>query len=136
MDGLAFNKGNVLYGMSQGASQGGTNSLYTINQATGATTLVGSMGVANANSVGGLEISRKGVGYASFNGNLYRVDLGTGAATLIGSTGFDNISGLALVRTGGGGGGGGGGGVPEPGTWALLAGASLGLVALRRARRS
>lgn len=132
MDGLAFTKADVLYGMSQGVSQSGINSLYTINTTTGATTLVGSMGVANSSSVGGFEISRKGVAYATFNGNLYRVDLATGDATLIGNTGFSNLSGLAFVRTGGGG---GGGGVPEPGTWALLAGASAGLLALRRNRQ-
>lgn len=91
MDGLDFNGSGVLYGLSQG----GTN-LYTINQTTGATTLVGSTSLQLA-YLGGLTFTSDGTLYAVINDSLYTINAGTGAATLVGAIGYDNISGLTAV---------------------------------------
>jgi len=53
MDGLAFNAAGVLSGLEEGGA-----GLYTIDQVTGATTLVGSTGIAAGNIVGALPLTR------------------------------------------------------------------------------
>jgi hypothetical protein len=111
MDALAFDASDVLYGLSQSAVLGigsdPSTRLYTINQATGSATLVGSTGLTNF-STAGLAFDTNGDLYAAlglnggspFNGNgassLYRIDPTTGTATLIGSIGITGVSGLAF----------------------------------------
>jgi len=68
----------------------GTNDdLYTINPTTGATTLIGSMGVEMSDiaieNVGGVA-TMFGVSLAT-NSGLYTINMATGAATLIGNSG-------------------------------------------------
>ena len=126
MDGLAFSPGGVLYGISSN-----TSSLYTIDQTTGQTTLVGPLGVTATLGLGGLAFQATGQLFAAFNDELYGINPVTGAATLIGPFGFPDVSGIAFVtpafQTP----------VPEP-TSALLFG--IGLLVLyglrRRQRRS
>jgi len=70
---------------------GGASSLYTINLATGAATLVGGSS-AFADNLG---INGAGAAYALdgiFTDSLYSVNLATGAMTLIGNLGLGNIS--------------------------------------------
>jgi sugar lactone lactonase YvrE len=81
------------------ATNSGTDSLYTMNLATGATTLVGPLsGPTNPN----------GLAFAPDTGTMYLVDnstdtlytinLTTGAAAVIGSTGTGNLLGLAYIN--------------------------------------
>lgn len=93
MDGLDFNGSDVLYGISPS-----TDSLYTINQKTGATTLVevGATGFSSG-SYAGLTFTSDGTLYAAINNSLYTVESTTGAATLVGPIGFDKVSGLTAV---------------------------------------
>lgn len=94
-----------------------TDSLLTINQATGAATFVGTLGIS-ANAVGGMDFALDGSGlYIATNvGRIYEVDPATGAAgTLLGQLPF-NSSTIAAV--------------PEPAAVALLA--LLTLTAVRR----
>ena len=98
MDGLDFNGSNVLYGLKQSFSAPpGPYELYTINQATGATTLVGSTGVIATGTVGGLTFAPDGTLYAAINDNLYTVNPGTGTATLVGPIGYSGVCGLTAL---------------------------------------
>lgn len=76
--GLAFDAGNVLYAVLDTGPGGsiGADSLYTINTATGATTLIGATGLT----------SLQGLAFAS-SGKLYGWDIGIGLVTLDTTTG-------------------------------------------------
>jgi hypothetical protein len=129
--GLAFDSdSNVLYGAD------GT-SLYTIDTATGAATLVGITGISNS-SPGLAFDTESDILYLNVGGsdpnadNLYQVDTGTGLATLVGPNGPTEglgIMGLAFVPSVA---------VPEPATAPLLVIGTVGLVvwAYLRQRRS
>lgn len=127
MDGLAFDSAGVLYGLNQGAPNNG-NRLFTIDQATGATTLVGPLGVGNS-AVGGLAFAPDGSLFATLSdlapaavARLYMLDKSTGAATFVGNLGFDSVSGITFLTP-----------IPEPQAWLLL---SCGVVGLYLRRRS
>jgi hypothetical protein len=103
MDGLAFDNKNVLYGINESDVNSGIVSLWIIDPATAAITLVGPLGVGANENVAGLAFDSSGTLFAAINsGNstpslLYKVNKSTGAATLIGSIGFNDISGLAVL---------------------------------------
>ena len=125
MDGLAFDSAGVLYGLNQGASDGG-NKLYTIDQSTGATTLVGALGVGNS-AVGGLAFAPDGTLYATLSdlnpttAKLYKLDTSDGTASFVGNLAFDSVSGITFLSP-----------VPEPGTWMLLLAGCFTVLAMRR----
>ena len=121
MDGLDFSPTDVLYGLSQE-----TYNLYTINVATGATTLIGATGLTAATGFGGLAFRGDGVLFAIQGLDLYTINTATGVATLIGNSGFDKISGLTFLDVEAS-------SVPEPGSAMLLVcGAALLLVIGKR----
>jgi hypothetical protein len=92
-DGLAFNANEtVLYGIVS-PSFGSLSSLVTINQTTGANTLVGANGVALSTITNLANGKLFGVG---FDDVLYQINPTTGAATAVGSTGLPSLSGIAL----------------------------------------
>lgn len=125
MDGLAFGPGGILYGLSQGASDDG-NKLYTIDQASGATSLVGALGVGES-AVGGLAFARDGTLYATLSdlnptaARLYVLDVSNGAATFVGNLGFNSVSGITFLTP-----------IPEPQTYLLMVAGLALLSALRR----
>lgn len=121
MDGLDFDAFGTLFGINQSPASGGFVGLYTIDQAMGAATLVGSTGIT-VSSTAGLTFAPDGTLYAVIRDNLYSLDLSTGAATLSGSTGFTSVSGLTWL-------------VPEPSTLLLLA-PSLAWLAVRARRNT
>ncbi len=98
LDGLAFNSSNVLFGISQGATQ-----LVNVNQLTGTTTVVGNTGITMSSSLAGLDFDSNGNLFTAISGNattasfLYRVNPNNGLATLIGDIGFNGVSGLAFL---------------------------------------
>ena len=107
IEALAFDGNNVLYAINQ-PGLGIPVSLWTIDPATGAMSLVGSLGFAYAapsslhptgmvfDSSGNLFVSlNSGDGSYDQPSSLYRVNKSTGAATLIGPIGFNNVVGLA-----------------------------------------
>jgi hypothetical protein len=71
----------------------GTRSLYTLNLATGAATLVGAHGITDMFALGYHPPTDKLYGIAG-NGNLYSFNRNTGAATVVGPTGNLRINGL------------------------------------------
>lgn len=81
------------------ATNSGSDSLYTIDLATAAVTLVGALsGPTNPN---GLAYDPDaGIMYLVDNSTdaLYTLNLATGAATLVGSTGTGNLLGLAYIN--------------------------------------
>jgi len=92
-------------------------------------TTVGPLGI-DVLRANGFEIAPDGMAYAALTtdmgsslvSGLYRIDLATGQATMLGE--FNGtLSGLAVSP------------VPEPASWALMAGGSLLLAAARRRRR-
>jgi len=114
MDGLDFNSSDVLYGISDV-----TLALYTINQITGATTLVGDTGFDSTSRLSGLAFRSDDVLFGVINDNLYTINTGSGAATLVGAIGYDRVSGLTFV--------------PESrATFGLLGLAAMGLAGFRR----
>ena len=76
--GMAFSPTGTLYLFSRG-----TQSLYTIDTATGAATLVGKAGILAEDLTISLDGSR---GFVTADGALYSLNLSTGAATRIGAT--------------------------------------------------
>ncbi|MEO0972421.1 MAG: hypothetical protein AAFX85_04940, partial [Pseudomonadota bacterium] len=90
-DGLAFDASDVLFGLSQ------TGDIYTIDDATGAITLIGSIGISGA-STSGIAFASDGTLYAVIDTDLHEIDTATGAATLVGPTGLTSqLSGLAAL---------------------------------------
>ena len=124
-DGLDLSAGGTLYGVSQGFTN-----LYTINQVTGAATLIGPTGAPQgATPLAGLAFAPDGTLYAAnSSSNLYIINLVTGSATLVGGIGFDNISGLTFLDDAAA--------VPEPATLLLLGGGLVGGLARRRRRQN
>jgi hypothetical protein len=122
MDGLDFAPNGTLYGISQDMS------LYTIDPVTAGVTLVGPTGIGSIGPVLGFAIRQSDAAmYAAVGRSLYSIDSTTGQGTFIGVTGFDQITGLTFLEPGGG------SGIPEPSTWAMMAG-GLALVAMLRRR--
>ena len=78
---IAFSPSGQLYGI------GTDNNLYSINSATGASTLIGGSGTGT-DTVNALVFGRDGTLYAASTA-LYKVDTGTGAETMVG-TGFSD----------------------------------------------
>lgn len=126
-DGLAFSANGTLYALSQGPTKGDIKELYTVAPGTGVYTLVGSTGIVNSNTVGGLAFRADGTLFAAMNSNLYTLDTATGAASYIGAIGFDYVSGITFMDTGP---------VPLPGTLVLLGSGLLSLAGWRRIRKS
>jgi hypothetical protein len=103
LDGLAFDPGGTLYGLSQ--NRGGAFSLYTLNQVSGEPALVGHLGVNfpfNGGAVAGLAFAPNGDLFAGLGSQtesrLYRVNKATGVATLVGPVGFAGVSGLRFFN--------------------------------------
>lgn len=98
--GLAFNGPGVLYGLLVGPTP--TAELYTLDPATGATTLVGDT-LQSGYNYGGLAFDQAGNLYAALSqlglpgtSTLFKLDPTTGSATLIGNIGFANVTGLSF----------------------------------------
>lgn len=116
---------DTLYGLSQGTS----SDLYTIDTATGATTLVGLSNI-NTGFLAGLTFDSNGALFAiTFGGDLYSVNPLNGAASLLGNTGLTAVSGLtaldALQPEP----------VPEPASIALLGIGAIGMCGGLRLRK-
>jgi hypothetical protein len=122
IDGLAFDSADVLYGLIQGGA-----TLVTINQATGALTVVGPTGLGGSAVLGGLAFlddQLYAVLSTSTASALYTLDPGTGLATLVGDVGIGGVSGIAFLDTTQ---------APEPASL-LLVGFGLAVAAGRRLR--
>jgi hypothetical protein len=90
----------VLYGLTTNDGPNPEKSLITVNPATGAAALIGSIG---ANAAGDMAFSPSGVLYAwqRSGGNLVTISLTTGAATVVGPTGAPFVGGGAVSFVGG-----------------------------------
>ena len=111
LDGLAMDADGTLYGLNQ--NNGSPFTLYRVNTNTGATTLVGSLGItfpSLGGAVAGLAFAPNGTPFAALGNpsesRFYRINKFTGAATLIGSVGFRGVSGVRFF-------------VPPPGPLAI-----------------
>lgn len=99
-----------------------TDSLYTLNRANGAMTLIGAMaGTILPNSLAFNHDTNIMYMTDTSTDSLYTLNLATGAPTLIGSTGVGNLQGMVYINP-----------VPEPGTIAVL---GLGVLALAIRKR-
>jgi hypothetical protein len=98
LGGLAFDPASVLYALADDGTK-----LYTINQATGALTLVGNTTLAIPGiNCEGLAFDASGKLFAALSvgagpSSLYSLNPATGVATLIGPIGFGGIGGLSFV---------------------------------------
>jgi sugar lactone lactonase YvrE len=88
INGLTFSSDGTLYGT-------GTDSLYTLNLATGAAGLIGT---GNYDSSGDIAFDDAGNLYLSSTtgagDSLWTIDTSSGVGTLLGQTGFTNVYGL------------------------------------------
>lgn len=94
MDGLAVSPSGILFGLTQDFA-----ALYTIDQASGVTSSVGSLGVQKTLGLGGLTFRSDGTLFGVIDDHLYTINTATGIANLVGSIGFDDISGIAFLGT-------------------------------------
>ena len=99
LDGLAFDAEGTLFGLTQNRS--GAFSLCQVDQLTGATAVIGDLGIyfsSVGGTVGGLAFAPNGNLYAavasSNESRLYLLNKGTGAATLVGLVGIAGVSGI------------------------------------------
>jgi PEP-CTERM motif len=115
--GIAFSGSGVLYGFTAGTAE-----FFTIDQSTGATTLIGSLGSV-PNLAGGMVFNSNGTLYAELSDTLNIINPTTAARTLVGpsfSAAAFNISGLGILASA----------VPEPSTVLLFGIGLVGTVAL------
>lgn len=106
LDGLAFDSNNTLYAIGQGDVNGGDPAagdatLYTVNQATGALTTIGMLGVPQNSPVAGLSFASDGTLYAAIDDQLYTVNKANGVATIVDADtpdfSYHSVSGLAFA---------------------------------------
>ncbi len=93
--GMAYDDGNsILYAT-------GGNGLYTVNTATGVSTLVGPMDISTDGNVGLAFDECSGTLYMTAGSvtSLYTLDTSTGSASLVGPTGSTRLDGLAWNGT-------------------------------------
>jgi hypothetical protein len=89
----------VLYGLTTNDGPSPNRSLVTINPATGAAVLIGSIG---ANAAGDMAFNSSGVLFAWLkSGNLVTINLTTGASTVVGPAGAPFVNGGAVSFVGG-----------------------------------
>ena len=90
----------VLYGLTTNDGPSPNRSLVTVNPATGAAVLIGSIG---ANAAGDMAFNSSGVLFAwpKSGGNLVTINLTTGASTVVGPTGAPFVNGGAVSFVGG-----------------------------------
>ena len=91
---LAFNASGTLYGMDD------QSRLYTVNTATGAATLVGTVAGFPASIRGDMAFAPNGTLYATAGDStsLYTINIGALTSSLIGATGQTNIAGMAFAN--------------------------------------
>lgn len=124
LDGLAINSAGQAFGIDGIFS----DSLYSVDLATGATALIGGLGIGDISVQFGLTDADGTLYGLNSNGSLYSFNTLTGAATFLASTTCDGQAcgaweGLAALQ---------GTAVPEPGSLALV---GLGLAAAVGTRR-
>lgn len=94
--GIAIDPTNTwVYAVSSVGGSPATNSLYRINMTTGASTLVGSLGIGNLFE-GDLAFGDDGTLYGIQDDLLYRINTSTGAATVIGDPNGSDYSYLSF----------------------------------------
>jgi len=96
IDALAFDTNDVLYALGQDDVN-----LYTVDQDSGAMTLIGALGVDMNSPFGGMTFGPDGTLYAAINDQLYIIDKSTGEASVASTNvldiGFSSVSGLAFA---------------------------------------
>lgn len=98
--GIAIDPTNTwVYAVSSVGGSPATNSLYRINMSTGASTLVGPLGIGNLFE-GDLAFGDDGTLYGIQDDLLYSIDTGSGAATVIGDPNGSDYSYLSFNGSG------------------------------------
>lgn len=98
--GLAIHPDNThLYTVTTFGTNPSTNSLYEVDMVTGASTLIGPLGIGNI-SEGDLAFGDDGTLYGIMASKLYTIDTSTGAATLIGNPYGSDYSYLSFDAAG------------------------------------
>ena len=95
--GLAFADDGRLFLSQEGVGNSTFGNLYTINPATGASTLIGSLGSGAGDITGLAFLNGTLFGLDDFGDALYSIDTATGMATLIGGLGIDVASEVGLA---------------------------------------